>query len=71
MVTHGIEEAIFLADRIVVMAGPPGPSIVEEIEVPLARPRDRARLIDDPVYHAVHDRLMRLLADGGSLAPAS
>ena len=62
MVTHGIEEAIFLADRIVVMGGPPGPSILEEIPVPLARPRERATLIDDPAYHAVYEQLMGLLA---------
>jgi nitrate ABC transporter ATP-binding subunit len=61
MVTHGIEEAIYLADRIVVMGGEPGPSIVEEIPVPLARPRDRATLIDQPGYHAVYEHLMRLL----------
>jgi ABC-type nitrate/sulfonate/bicarbonate transport system ATPase subunit len=61
MVTHGIEEAIFLADRIVVMGGPPGPSIVEEILVPLPRPRDRVAMIDDPAYHAVYERLMAVL----------
>ncbi len=43
MVTHGIEEAIFLADRIVVMGGEPGPSIVEEIPVPLSRPATERR----------------------------
>jgi nitrate ABC transporter ATP-binding subunit len=61
MVTHGIEEAIFLADRIVVMANPPGPSILEEIRVPLARPRDRASMIDDPEYRAVYERLVDVL----------
>jgi nitrate ABC transporter ATP-binding subunit len=62
MVTHGIEEAIYLADRIVVMGNPPGPSIIEQIPVPLARPRNRATLIDDPAYHEVYERLMSLLA---------
>jgi len=62
MVTHGIEEAIFLADRIVVMSGPPGPSVLAEIPVPLARPRDRATMIDDPAYHEVYDRLVGLLS---------
>jgi nitrate ABC transporter ATP-binding subunit len=61
MVTHGIDEAIFLADRIVVMANPPGPSIVDEIVVPIARPRDRATLIDDPAYHEVYARLVEVL----------
>jgi nitrate ABC transporter ATP-binding subunit len=62
MVTHGIEEAIYLADRIVVMGSPPGPSILEQIPVPITRPRDRAALIDDPAYHEVYERLMSLLA---------
>ncbi len=62
MVTHGIEEAIFLADRIVVMSGPPGQSVLADIAVPLARPRDRATMIDDPSYHAVYDRLVGLLS---------
>jgi ABC-type nitrate/sulfonate/bicarbonate transport system ATPase subunit len=62
MVTHGIEEAIYLADRIVVMGNPPGPTIIDEIPVPLARPRNRAALLDDPSYHDVYNRLMELLA---------
>jgi nitrate ABC transporter ATP-binding subunit len=67
MVTHGIEEAIYLADRIVVMSNPPGPSVIEDIPVPLARPRDRAAMIDDPAYHEVHDRLVAVLMGSQSL----
>ena len=62
MVTHGIEEAIYLADRIVVMGNAPGPSIVEEITVPLGRPRDRVTMIDDPVYREIYERLMAVLS---------
>lgn len=63
MVTHGIEEAIFLADRILVMSGPPGPSILDDIRVPLDRPRDRATMIDDAAYREVYDRLVGLLSE--------
>jgi NitT/TauT family transport system ATP-binding protein len=38
-VTHDIEEAIILSDRVLVMSGRPG-SILEEVAVPIARPRD-------------------------------
>jgi ABC-type nitrate/sulfonate/bicarbonate transport system ATPase subunit len=61
MVTHGIEEALYLADRVVVMGNPPGPSIVDVIDVPLPRPRDRAAMVDDALYRHAHERLMRTL----------
>jgi nitrate ABC transporter ATP-binding subunit len=67
MVTHGIEEAIFLADRIVVMSNPPGPSVIDDIPVRLARPRDRATMIEDPAYHQVHERLVAVLMQERSL----
>ncbi len=61
MVTHGIDEAILLADRIVVMANPPSPSIIDVIPVDLARPRDRASVIDDLAFRFVQERLLALL----------
>jgi ABC-type nitrate/sulfonate/bicarbonate transport system ATPase subunit len=60
-VTHDIDEAILLSDRIVVMGNPPGPSIVDIIPVDLPRPRDRVSIIDDPHYRSVQERLMHLL----------
>jgi ABC-type nitrate/sulfonate/bicarbonate transport system ATPase subunit len=61
MVTHGIDEAILLADRIVVMGNPPGPSIIDIIPVELARPRNRATMVDDPGFRRVQERLLALL----------
>jgi nitrate ABC transporter ATP-binding subunit len=61
MVTHGIDEAILLADRIVVMANPPSPSILDVIPVDLPRPRDRTGVIDQPAFRMVQERLMALL----------
>ena len=61
LVTHAVEEAVLLADRIVVMGNPPGPSIVEIIQVDLPRPRDRVRIVEDPAFRRVHDSLMHLL----------
>jgi len=68
MVTHGIDEAILLADRIVVMANSPSPSILEVIPVPLARPRDRVTVIEDPAFRKVQERLMALLTAEESAA---
>jgi nitrate ABC transporter ATP-binding subunit len=68
MVTHGIDEAILLADRIVVMANPPFPSVREIIDVPIARPRDRAGIIEDPAYGAIQEQLLAILAEDGRVA---
>ena len=61
MVTHGIDEAILLADRIVVMANPTSPSILDIIPSTLPRPRDRTSVIDEPAFRMVQERLMALL----------
>jgi nitrate ABC transporter ATP-binding subunit len=62
MVTHGIDEAILLSDRIVVMGNPPQPSLMDLIPVDLSRPRDRVSVIDEPQFRRVQERLMRLLS---------
>ncbi len=59
LVTHGIDEAIFLADRIAVMKGGPG-RIIELVDVPFARPR-LPSLFSDPAFHALEDRLSDML----------
>ena len=61
MVTHGIDEAILLADRIVVMANPPQPSVTEILPVPIARPRNRVSVVEDPAFRHIQERLMALL----------
>jgi nitrate ABC transporter ATP-binding subunit len=61
MVTHGIDEAVLLADRIVVMANPPQPSVTEILPVPIARPRDRVSVVEDPAFRHIQERLMALL----------
>ena len=53
LVTHGIDEAVFLADRVVVMQSKPG-RIATVIEVPFQRPR-RKELFTEPAFHALND----------------
>lgn len=65
-VTHDIEEAILLGDRIIVMSGRPG-RILEEIEVPLQRPRDLV-ISSDQIVSALKGRLWNLLKDEVRLA---
>jgi len=59
MVTHSIDEAVFLADEVVVMHAAPG-RIVETIAVPFPRPR-AANLFAAPEFHAICDRLAAAL----------
>ena len=68
MVTHGIDEAILLADRIVVMANPPFPSVRAIIDVPIPRPRDRASIVEHPAYAGIQEQLLAILAEDGQAA---
>jgi ABC-type nitrate/sulfonate/bicarbonate transport system ATPase subunit len=71
MVTHGIDEAILLSDRIVVMGNPPGPSVIDVIPVDLPRPRDRVSVLDDPHFRQVQARLLELLMREEAVAASS
>jgi nitrate ABC transporter ATP-binding subunit len=68
MVTHGIDEAILLSDRIVVMSNPPNPSVLDVIEVQIPRPRNRVNVLDSPQFRQVQARLMNLLTIEGERA---
>ncbi len=67
MVTHDIEEAIFLSDRVVVMNNGPEATIKEIVDVPLPRPRNKKDIVHDEVYMTIHDKLMNLLIDKFSI----
>jgi nitrate/nitrite transport system ATP-binding protein len=63
MVTHDIEEAIYLSDKIVVMTNGPAATIGEIIEVDIPRPRLKKTFIASPEYKAIRDKLLYLLMD--------
>ena len=53
-VTHDLEEAIALSDRVVIMSAGPEACIIGDWRVPLARPRDTSEVKLDPVFHELH-----------------
>ena len=67
MVTHDVEEAIFLSDRVVVMNNGPAATIKEIVDVPLPRPRNKKEIVHDESYMAIHDKLLSLLIDKFSI----
>jgi len=67
MVTHDIEEAIFLSDRVVVMNNGPAATIKEIVDVPLQRPRNKKDIVHSTAYMGIHDKLLNLLIDKFSI----
>ena len=61
MVTHDVDEAILLADRIVMMTNGPAATIGEIFEVPFPRPRRREELLDRPDYFWLRDAVLGFL----------
>jgi bicarbonate transport system ATP-binding protein len=61
MITHDIDEALFLADRIVMMTNGPAATIGEIMTVPFPRPRDRAQVMDDPQYYTLRNQALDFL----------
>jgi NitT/TauT family transport system ATP-binding protein len=53
-VTHDLEEAIALSDRVVIMSAGPASRIIGDFRVPLARPRDISEVKLDPAFHELH-----------------
>jgi NitT/TauT family transport system ATP-binding protein len=60
-VTHDLEEAIALSDRVVIMSAGPAARIIGDWKVPLARPRDIAEVKLDPTFHELHRDIWQML----------
>ena len=61
MITHDVDEAVLLSDRIVMLTDGPAATIGEVLEVPLPRPRDRIALAADPDYLRAREAVLRFL----------
>lgn len=61
MITHDVDEAVLLSDRIVMMTNGPAASIGEVLDINLQRPRDRLSLAEDPAFNAYRQQVLRFL----------
>jgi nitrate/nitrite transport system ATP-binding protein len=62
-VTHDVDEAILLADRVVMMTNGPRARIGKVLEIDLPRPRDRRRVLAEPKFYAYREEVLQFLAD--------
>lgn len=62
-VTHDVDEAILLADRVVMMSNGPNAKVGKIMEVDLPRPRSRKQLLEHPDYYRYREELLQFLAD--------
>jgi nitrate/nitrite transport system ATP-binding protein len=61
MVTHDVDEALYLSDRVVCMTDGPEATIGEILTVPFARPRDRKAVMEHPEYPRLRNELITFL----------
>ena len=61
MITHDVDEAVLLADRVVMMTNGPAARIGEDLKVDLPRPRERLGMIDLPAYAEARSAVIRFL----------
>lgn len=65
MVTHDVDEAILLSDRILLMSPGPEAQIQEELHVDIPRPRERTSVIEHPANYSLRNRIIRFLSQKG------
>jgi nitrate/nitrite transport system ATP-binding protein len=70
-VTHDVDEALLLTDRIVLMTNGPAATVGEIVAVAFPRPRDRLQIVDDPLYERVRSQLITFLEERATPRPIS
>lgn len=63
MITHDVDEAIYLSDRILLMSNGPDARIAEQVRVALPRPRSRSALAKQPDFYALRTQLIDFLTE--------
>ena len=70
MVTHDVDEALFLSDRVVMMTNGPAARVGGILDVPFPRPRDRAAVLEHPDYYRLREQLIGFLELHACRSPA-
>ncbi len=68
MITHDVDEAILLSDRIFLMSNGPNARIAESVKVDVPHPRSRATIFQNPAYHKTRDYLVDFLVNRSGAA---
>ncbi|GAB53062.1 ABC transporter ATP-binding protein [Atlantibacter hermannii] len=61
LITHDVDEAVLLCDRVLMMTNGPAATVGEVHDVTLSRPRNRVQLADDPHYHQLRQKILHFL----------
>jgi ABC-type nitrate/sulfonate/bicarbonate transport system ATPase subunit len=67
MVTHDVDEALFLADRVIMMTNGPNAKVGDILNVPFARPRIRHEVLADDNYYEMRAHLIHFLEEQDQL----
>ena len=70
MVTHDVDEAIFLSDRVVMMTDGPEAEVGDILSIPFERPRNRKEIMEDPRYYELREHLITFLNDKSHIRPS-
>lgn len=69
MVTHDVDEALYLSDRVVMMTNGPEARVGEIVDISFPRPRDRRELLENPRYYELREQLIGFLNHRSHLKP--
>lgn len=70
MVTHDVDEAIFLSDRVIMMTDGPEAEVGDILRIPFERPRERKVIMEDPHYYELREGLITFLNERSHIRPS-
>lgn len=70
MVTHDVDEAIFLSDRVLMMTDGPEAEMGDILRIPFERPRNRKAIMADPLYYDLRQSLLTFLNERSHIRPS-